>query len=191
MDWAGRAIEIASSLSLEEFIKQNIFIPLKMTSTTFSPSPEAMSGSMEMAWRDRQTMALRAGPNPWTYPAVDDCGGVGLYSTAADYARLLSALLVGGGPILKQSSIDEIMKSQLVDPKYFLEIIHGPGRAHLGQTWPAGADATFGLSASVCLEDFEGRRKKGSANWSGMPGCHAVSAFISLSSVADYADVLI
>lgn len=111
--------------------------------------------------------------------AVDDCGGVGLYSllyrsTDVDYAKLLSAFLAGGGPILKQSSIDEIMKSQLVDPKYFLDIIHGPGRAHLGQTWPVGANSTFGLSDSVSLEDFERRRKKGSANWSGIPGCHAV-----------------
>lgn len=131
---------------------------------------------MEMAWRDRSTMILRAGPSPWGFPATGDCGGVGLYSTAEDYAKLLKAFLAGGGPVLEQSSVDEIMTSQLVDSKYFLEVINGPGRAHLGQTWPKGAQATFGLSSSINLEDFPGRRMKMSANWSGMPGLHAVSA---------------
>lgn len=153
-----------------------------MTSTTFRPElrSDFPARTMTMGWRDRSVPSgsLTAGRNPWGFPAKDCCGGCGLYSTASDYAKLLKTFLAEGGEILKKESINEIMTSQLVDPKYFLGVINGPGRAHLGQTWPEGAQATFGLSASINLEDFPGRRSKGSANWSGMPGLHAVSPLL-------------
>jgi CubicO group peptidase (beta-lactamase class C family) len=175
MDWAGRTIEVVSGQTLETFMQTHIFTPLSMTSTTFRPElrDDFPARTMTMAWRDRPTNLLTAGKNPWGFPAKDCCGGCGLYSTADDYTKLLKAFLADGGVILKKESVDKIMTSQLVDPKYFLGVINGPGRAHLGQTWPAGAQATFGLSSSINLEDFPGRRPKGSANWSGMPGLHA------------------
>jgi CubicO group peptidase (beta-lactamase class C family) len=164
-------------MTLEQFMQTHIFTPLSMTSTTFHPEnrPDFPSRSMNLAWRDRSTGSLTLGKNPWGFPAKDDCGGVGLYSTADDYAKLLKAFLAGGGPIMKKESVDEILTSQLEDPKYFIDVINGPARAQLGQTWPQGAQATFGLSASINLENFPGRRCKNSANWSGMPGLHAVS----------------
>jgi CubicO group peptidase (beta-lactamase class C family) len=183
MDWAGRAIEVVSGLTLEQFMQIHIFTPLSMTSTTFHPEnrPDMLARQMDLAWRNRSTSpsgAFTCGKNPWGFPAKDDCGGVGLYSTADDYAKLLKTFLKDGGGIISKASVDEIITSQLQDPKYFLEVINGPGRAHLGQTWPAGAQATFGLSASINLEDFPGRRSAGSANWSGMPGLHAVSEIL-------------
>lgn len=180
MDWAGRAIEVVSGMTFEQFMQTNIFTPLSMTSTTFHPEnrPDMLARQMDLAWRDRAagpSGPLTQGKNPWGFPAEDDCGGVGLYSTADDYAKLLKAVLANGGSILSKASVDEILTSQLEDPKYFLEVIDGSGKAHLAQTWPESAQATFGLSASINLEDFPGRRPAGSANWSGMPGLHAVS----------------
>ena len=82
--------------------------------------------------------------------------------------------------MLKQESVNEVLSSQLKDEKHFMETVNGHGRAHLGQTWPQGENkATFGLSASINLEDFEGRRPKSCANWSGMPGLHAVSSALT------------
>ncbi|KAL2062951.1 hypothetical protein VTL71DRAFT_6023 [Oculimacula yallundae] len=175
MDWAGRTVEIISGMSLEKYMSQNIFSKLGMKDTTFHPElrPGFASRQMDMAWRNRATGELTHGKNPWGFPAQDCCGGVGLYSTAEDYAKLLQIFLAGGGSILTKESTDEILTSQLEDPKYFREIINGPARAQLGQTWPEGASATFGLSSSINLEDFPGRRLKNSANWSGMPGLHA------------------
>jgi len=161
-------------------MQQNIFSKLGMNDTTFRPElrSDFLPRQMEMAWRDRATGLLSHGKNPWANPAKDCCGGVGLYSTAEDYGKLLKGLLAGDEVILKTSSLDEIMSSQLQDPKYFIDVINGSGRSHLGQTWPQGAQATFGLSASINLEDFPGRRPKNSANWSGMPGLHAVRTFV-------------
>lgn len=160
-------------------MQENIFSQLGMNDTTFRPEfrPDYDERTMTMAWRDRSVLPyggkLVAGKNPWGFPAKDCCGGCGLYSTANDYAKLLSSFLSPTCSILSQESINEILTPQLSDPRYFLDIINGPGRAHLGQTWPQGAQATFGLSSSINLENFPGRRQKMSANWSGMPGLHA------------------
>ena len=48
-----------------------------------------------------------------------------------------------------------------------------------------GTKGTFGLGGSIALEGFEGRREKGSVNWSGMPGLHAVSLFSFLLDSVD------
>ena len=159
-------------------MRDHIFAKLDMQDTTFRPElrSDFTSRRAEMAWRDRKTNELSVGKVPLANPAVDYFGGTGLYSTPNDCARFLKALFDGGEVILQASSLDEIMKPQVEDGKYFLEAATGVVRGHLAQTWPADfSKASFGLSSSIALEDFPGRRVKNSANWSGMPGVHAVS----------------
>jgi CubicO group peptidase (beta-lactamase class C family) len=172
-------IEIVSNQTLETFMQTHIFGPLEMTSTTFHPEnfPSYASRQQTLAFRSRTTGELNPGKNPWASLAKDCCGGVGLYSTADDYAKLLASLLNPDSAILSQESIKEMFTGHLETQEIFTEIIHGTGRAHLGQTWPMGVEGTFGLGGSIALEAFEGRRAKGSVNWSGMPGLHAVRTF--------------
>jgi CubicO group peptidase (beta-lactamase class C family) len=180
MDWAGRVIETVSKQTLESFMQTHIFGPLGMASTTFYPenNPSQASRQQTLAFRSRATGELIPGKSPWASPAKDCCGGVGLYSTADDYAKLLASLLNPDCSILSQELIKEMFTGQLEKHEIFTDIIHGKGRAHLGQTWPIGAEGTFGLGGSIALEGFEWRRAKGSVNWSGMPGLHAVSTFL-------------
>ena len=155
----------------------NIFAKLDMQDTTFRPElrSDFPQRRMEMAWRNRKTDELSIGKVPLANPSEACCGGTGLYSTPKDCARFLEALFDGGSPILQTSSLDEVMKPQVQDNRYFLEAATGHSRGHLGQTWPNGiTKASFGLSSSITLQDFPGRRAKDSANWSGMPGIHAV-----------------
>lgn len=156
----------------------NIFGKLGMQDTTFRPElrSDFPQRRMEMVWRNRKTDELSIGKVPLANPSEACCGGTGLYSTPEDCARFLKALFDGGNPILQKSSLDEVMKPQVQDNKYFLEAATGHSRGHLAQTWPISVTkASFGLSSSIALEDFPGRRAKNSANWSGMPGIHAVS----------------
>ena len=157
-------------------MQTNIWIPLKMGSTTFRPwlRPDLEAKLVELAWRSPDG-TLNKGKVPFGYPAADCCGGVGLYSTPADQAKLLSALLGGGAGIISKECIDEVMRPQTADPSHFISVVCGSGRAHLGQTWPEGSKGDFGLSSSINAEDFPGRRPANSANWQGMPGVHAVS----------------
>ena len=155
----------------------NIFEKLDLHNTTFRPElrSDFPQRRMEMAWRNRKTDELSKGKVPWANPAEACCGGMGLSSTPEDCAKFLKALFDGGNLIFQPSSLDEIMKPQVQDNRYFVEAATGHSRDQLAQTWPADVTkVSFGLSSSITLEDFPGRRAKNSVNWSGMPGIHAV-----------------
>ncbi|KAL7941081.1 esterase [Trichoderma barbatum] len=174
MDWAGRTVEVVAKQDLESFMQANIWTPLEMNSTTFRPwtRPDLEAKRVELAWR-KPDGALISGKSPFGYPAADCCGGVGLYSTPADQAKLFSTLLRGGAGIISRESLDELLQPQTEDPSHFISVVCGTKRAHLGQTWPEGATGDFGLSSSINAQDFPGRRAANSANWQGMPGVHA------------------
>lgn len=157
-------------------MQTNIWTPLEMGSTTFRPwmRPDLTAKLVEMAGR-RPDGTLIKGKVPFGYPAVDCCGGVGLYSTPADQAKLLAVLLGGGASIISQEGLDELLRPQTADPSHFISVVCGSRRAHLGQTWPKGSKGDFGLSSSINTDKFPGRRAAKSANWQGMPGVHAVS----------------
>ncbi|KAM5446182.1 hypothetical protein McanMca71_008020 [Microsporum canis] len=197
MDWAGRTvgsphttrspdntkveeaehylqIEVVTKQDLESFMRTNIWTPLEMASTTFRPwiRPDLEAKLVEMALRSPDGSVIK-GKVPFGYPAADCCGGVGLYSTPADQAKLLSALLRDGGGIISEGSLNELLRPQTADASHFNSMMCGPKRAHLGQTWPEGSKGHFGLSSSINAENFPGRRAAKSANWQGMPGIHA------------------
>ncbi|KAF2706520.1 beta-lactamase/transpeptidase-like protein [Pleomassaria siparia CBS 279.74] len=153
MDWAGRLIEVTSGLTLEQFFKQNIWDKLGMTSTTFRPDlrPDIQARRMQMASRNRKTMEITPG---------------------VDCTKILQALISKNPVLMGEDSYDQLTTPQLPSDEHFLEVIRGVGQGHLGQTWDKGAEGTFGFGASIIKQDFTGRRKKGSCNWSGMPGTH-------------------
>ncbi|CAD6585936.1 MAG: hypothetical protein ASARMPREDX12_002166 [Alectoria sarmentosa] len=179
MDWAGRAVEILSGLTLEDFMQTHIFSPLSMHSTTFRPEeiPGYLSHRMSHATRDPTTGALvpGGGRHLLALPAQDCIGGMGLYSTPSELLKVLKEVLAGGGNIVKRESVAEMLKTQLNEETNaaFGKVIDGRAKHHLRQTWPEGYDGTFGLSASINLDDFPGRRSKDSMNWAGSSGLHA------------------
>lgn len=171
----------------------HIWKPLGMHSTTFRPwtRPDLTAHLVELGWR-RPNGSLIAGTVPLASPAADCCGGVGLYSTPNDQAKLLASLLANDGTLLSPASRAELMKTQVEDDIYFTTAasvtnnvnndtnnngyVNGqaPPRPHR-QLWPTGATGSFALSSAINKDAFPRRRAAGSANWQGMPGIHAVS----------------
>ena len=94
-DMLGRVVEKASGKRLGEFLQERLFAPLKMRDTAFwVPAPKA-ARLAEPLEKDR--FAGRA------FPLVDvsaqpmnDSGGAGAVSTAADYLRFSQMLMNGG-----------------------------------------------------------------------------------------------
>ena len=162
-------------------MQKNIFSKLDMKDTTFFPEKRDgyLDRKMNHATRNPQTGALMPGGGHHLLglPAQDCIGGMGLYSTPEDIVKLLKVMLCGDGSIIKRESVAEMLKPQLDDVTQaaFMEVIDGKAKYHLRQTWPEGHDGTFGLSASINLQDFSGRRLKNSMNWAGSSGLHAVS----------------
>ncbi|MYB31366.1 MAG: beta-lactamase family protein, partial [Acidobacteria bacterium] len=116
-DILGAVVEVASGLSLDEFLRTRIFEPLGMADTHFYLPPGK---------RDRLTVVYSAGEGGFTRapdpggmvgqgayvdgPRTSFSGGAGLLSTASDYGRFLQMLLnggrLGGARILSPKSVE-------------------------------------------------------------------------------------
>lgn len=151
-----------------------------MNSTTFriAEHSEIQERLAEMSLRStprgplRPTAAFKQG-------AINlDCGGVGLYSTAADYAKLLEALLDGGKGILTPVSIRKLCIPQLSDPKHLETSFHGTLRSVFCLEYPPNLPVNYALGGAVNMEDIPDRRKQGSIMWHGAANSHWVSTMI-------------
>jgi CubicO group peptidase (beta-lactamase class C family) len=96
----GHVIEKLSGLGLAEFLRQRIFIPLRMTDTAFFVPPEKRNrlAALYSMTKQRQLVPAtfdRFGLNYDAEPAFP-AGGAGLVSTVHDYFRFAQMLLNGG-----------------------------------------------------------------------------------------------
>jgi len=97
IDTLGRIIEVASGQPYEEFLKTRIFDPLGMVDTTFYPAP-AQAERIAVTYRKEQgkLVASKADILGPTSGAKFPIPAGGLYSTAADLARVYQMMLGRG-----------------------------------------------------------------------------------------------
>ncbi len=127
-DVLGRVVEVVSGKSLDAFLEERIFRPLKMTDTSFFLPKEKASRLAAVYARTAAGTIVRAPENgaagQGAYvdgPRRCFSGGAGLLSTAADYGRLLQMLLDGGeldGVRLLSPKTVELATSNLVGSLY-------------------------------------------------------------------------
>jgi len=117
IDTLGRVVEVASGLPFEAFLDQRIFQPLGMVDTCFYPTADqlqrvAVTYGREKGKLVRSKPAVIGPPNGAKYPVPAG----GLYSTAADLARLYRMMLnrgtLDGKRILSPHSVAEMTKVQ-------------------------------------------------------------------------------
>jgi CubicO group peptidase (beta-lactamase class C family) len=97
IDTLGRIIEVASGERYEDFLRKRIFEPLEMKDTTFYPSKEQLA--RVATTYDKKEGKLIAVGDPLIGPptgAKYPIPAGGLYSTAADLARLYQMMLNEG-----------------------------------------------------------------------------------------------
>lgn len=181
LDLAGRVVEILTGKDLDEYEQENIWGPLGAKSTSFRPkkhfAPRMVPPLQEMAYY--RNNALVVDKSVWKLEPRDAIGGAGLYSTANDYIKLLSALLRDGAPLLSKESVDLLFSPQLGSGS-----MEGLRKFLIGETvemslsrWWAESDEGFAdiqeiqhsLAGCLSTEDVPGRRKKGTMNWGGLP----------------------
>ena len=125
VDVLGRVIEIVSGKPLQDYLKENIFMPLGMNETYFTGP-----------WAPMDRVA-RSGLADWQMRTADrevpfKSGGGGLLSTMADYITFCRMILNGGRldgrEILKRSTVNMMTSNQLGDrPRGQWD---GPGRGY-------------------------------------------------------------
>lgn len=156
-DVLGRVVEVASGMSLDEYLRTRIFEPLGMTDTAFFVHPDHVERAARLYSPDPATG--RAVISPLEAMATSTprylSGGGGLWGSAADYVRFCRFLLgrgeLDGVRLLGSRTVDYMVRNHL------------PGNADLEQFGrPLFAETSFdgvgfGLGFSVALDHVTNR----------------------------------
>ena len=179
IDWAGVMVSRATGKSLEDYMQENIWRPLKMSSTTFYPEryPALLPRLAAMAVRDESSGNLSRGvDNPLrAYMSVREGGGGGSFSTANDYIKFLSALTAPTGqcPLFMHESTRTTMFAPNLSPaakRGLMEMHKSPEAFGLAGNVPIGTDLDFGLGGIINTEKVgETGRARGTMQWGGLP----------------------
>jgi methyl acetate hydrolase len=171
-DIVGRLVEKVSGQKLEDYFRQHIFTPLKMTDTSYNV-PQDKAGRLVAAQqrageRMDGAIGLQNPQPPLTIAAP--IGGGGLASTASDYGRFVRMLLNGG-----ELDGARVLKAETVALM---------GQNHIGAVsvpalktaLPRSADFSFiadgrdkwGLGFLITTDHVPGKRSTGSLSWGGI-----------------------
>lgn len=124
-DLLGRLVEIWSGMSLDEFLRKRIFVPLGMTDTYFNIPPEKAERLVNFFREDSLGVLQKEdtlGSLDMNFPLRKKTyfsGGGGLSSTLYDYAVFLQMLLNGGTyngqQILSRNTVRMMTMNQIGD----------------------------------------------------------------------------
>ena len=173
-DWLGVIIERISGQRLSVYFDESIFGPLRMVDTFYELPQEKMNRSVTVMARvnDALIELPTLQPAPMAKGSMAHySGGGGLYSTVADYGRVLQMLLsegaLDGETLLNPETVDAMFANNIEDIQL----------AALGTVMPEvsntadmtfGNPATFGLGLLLHSEGIEGGRKAYSGSWAGL-----------------------
>jgi CubicO group peptidase (beta-lactamase class C family) len=172
-DVTGRLVEVVSGQKLEDYFREHIFIPLKMSDTSYNV-PEA-KGPRLAAQQQRDGAKMDGAVVLQIPPLVgltisNPIGGGGLASTAEDYGRFMRMFLNGGAldgvRVLKAETVELMSQNQI-------GAVSVPA---LKTALPRSADFTFiadgrdkwGLGFLITVDQDPGKRSPGSLSWGGI-----------------------
>lgn len=177
LDWAGKLVERLSGLSLEDYMRANIWEPLGMKRVSFSSShPSIQSRKVGMSvLNDEGQLVPFTEKYDYQYGDVADAyGGSSCWSSADSFLKLLQSLCANDGKVLSKELTDEMFRPQLgAESKAELNSVTKSGsifsRLFEGSWTAEKQDFDHGLGGIIGLKDEPGRRKAGTMTWCGAP----------------------
>ena len=125
IDYAGLLIERVTGLTLEEYMRQNLWEPLGIKDMTFTlkSRPDMKERMADMSVRDEGSGKVRYTGARMTYQEPDgeevqDCmGGQGVFTSAEEYIKVLHAALTTDEDerLLKKETLKEFYTPQLAE----------------------------------------------------------------------------
>ena len=159
-DLLARVVELTSGETFDKFLKSEIFEPLCMCDTTFTPTSSQWSRLVRMHGFDGERSCFYPANTNHIFenlPLTYFCGGAGLVSTLSDYEKFADMLLSGG----VTADGHRILSEESVRLMRTVSIPHEIMRGH--EKW--------GLSMRV-ITDRDYPLPLGSFGWSGAYGTH-------------------
>ncbi|KAK3937752.1 beta-lactamase/transpeptidase-like protein [Diplogelasinospora grovesii] len=191
IDWAGVALERATGLKLNDYIKQEILLPLGLHNVSMIPTAEMKSKLAHMHFRDTNGK-IQPRDHPFRLPLVVDqtdkaavaavfnSGGAGMFAKPQEYCKVLAVLLNDGTcprtgvKILRKETVDEMFKNQIPNfPNYARQGIPAvkPELTNpIGELYPVSGNPPQGWGLTFMLSESDATgRSKGSVHWAGLP----------------------
>lgn len=159
IDILGRYVEAVSGQPLDEFLRERIFKPLKMTDTDFWV-PAGKKDRIAQMYSQRRDGSLERGRESEQLLEKPKCflGGQGLVGTAGDYARFCQMLLnkgeLDGARVLKRETVEMMFQNHLKN----MPTTYGLGGkvdGNGGYAWGGAAGTKFEVdSKNDCFHVF-------------------------------------
>jgi CubicO group peptidase (beta-lactamase class C family) len=166
-DWLGLIVEAISGQTLGQFLKENVFDPVGMTSTTFRLDSDENLIKLHRRKKNKEVVLMEL-----YQIALDpevDMGGQGSFSTVGDYLKFIRVWLNYG---LSPDTGKRILKESTV--RYAVQNHLPPGMgvdfSELGVKYPKGwIPDGFTLTGNAFgFNNFPTGRPKGVLYWSGL-----------------------
>jgi CubicO group peptidase (beta-lactamase class C family) len=171
-DIVGRLVEKFSGQKLEDYFRQHIFTPLKMTDTSYNVPEQKGARLVAAQQRDGERMdgaIVKQAQQPGLTIA-QPIGGGGLASTASDYGRFVRMLLNGGeldgARVLKAETV-ALMGQNHIGNVSVPALASALPRSR-DFTFVADGRDKFGLGFLITTDHVPGKRSAGSLSWGGI-----------------------
>jgi methyl acetate hydrolase len=169
-DVLGRIVEKVSGQTLEDYFRDHICRPLRMTDTFFNVPSDKQARVVALQLRQEDGSFQEPPPQPFQ-PVRFYNGGGGLYSTASDYLKF-ERMILGGGElskqrILKSETVAQMSRNQIGDLGLVEMKSEIPQLAKNPIRIPGSLDK-FGLGFAINTKAVEGGRSAESLAWAGI-----------------------
>ncbi|KAI0888556.1 beta-lactamase family protein [Annulohypoxylon maeteangense] len=171
LDRVGQVVEKLSGMSLDEYMRKNIWEPLGAESSVFLPDqhPSINARRVSMAFRkDPEGPAVEKPEIPTVTTGLKvPFGGHGLFSTMPDYFKLVYSLLMDDQKLLKKETAALIFQPQLT-PASKEELNKFMETPEMKITFPSPPnDYDFGLGGLLIVGEAHPYWRKGALMWGG------------------------
>jgi CubicO group peptidase (beta-lactamase class C family) len=170
IDFVGKAVEAGSGLRLDAYMRDHIFAPLGMTSTSFRITESQRQRLVAVHARDANGALM---PIPFEIGQDPEflAGGGGLYGTAGDYIKFTQMILNqgrGNGHQLLQAETVALMGQNHIGDLNMTKMISAmPSTTNDVDLYP-GMDKKWGLSFMINTALTPEGRSAGSLFWAGL-----------------------
>ena len=177
IDMAGVMIERATGMDLQKYMQKEIWSKLGIREMAFMPYLER---GFEGLKERMPVMAAREGEKVVSKPDADgrapmvDCqGGGGIVTSPEEYVKVLRAVLVDDGTLLRKETVEMMFEPQLGEQsRVALNKLadDDPAINDMFCGVPAGTGRDWGLGGLLVMDDLdEGWTRKGTMKWGGLP----------------------
>lgn len=187
IDFAGLLVERISGMSLEEYMKENLWKPLGIKDMTFNLGrrPDLKEKMTDMSLRSEETGKVEFSDDRQQYEVtkgveVEDCmGGQGVFTYGDEYIKVLHGILTTdeNEKILKKETVEKFFTPQMGEGSRealnAMLQIDAANNAMGGV--PKEVKKDWGLGGLLILGDTPDGKKEGTMFWGGLPNLVWVS----------------